>query len=387
MQNIYKKEIITVNQLKQEIIPVPILSTNEIEHIKKELLQNEKFIFSTYNNISLKILLLSDMINLVSNIAGTNPRYDLKRICENIQSSLKIKPNRKHNNSFHLSKTEKVDHPMNKLTLDFNDVNYEDIAERFCFYFKGHKDLTALRKFYHVYKNDRVMSYFLSYEMISNFFKMVQEKYDDPYKIEDLLVELKNKAYELQNKKTKQNFNFFIQILQEIHKYNQSVENNEIVSERKNSVSNKTKKQLRSLNTLVSKNNPQQIEKLKIMNSLSSSSEFDRKSQKKSEEYIKLDTLEQISTNNGYKSAYLLNHGEKTEKKENEKTDNELFEETRNIIKAELMGQKSSLDESKKEMNFWEIRRNKSNNNDNGEYLRDMLKFSMKKNQIARSLK
>ena len=147
---------------------------------------------------------------------------------------------------------------------------------------------------------------------------------------------------------------------------------------------------MQRLNSFVSKTQQQQIEKVKILNNISSSSEFDETLKKKEDSnYLKVDTIEQISITKGYKPTYYLSLDEENhELKEEQRSETEIFEEERVNIKKNIMGSKISDEDLKKEPNIWENKTTKNSSkykNDDGIYLRDMIRFSMKKNEIARS--
>lgn len=337
------------------------------------------------------------MVFLISKIAEIDPPPDLKRLCDNIRKKLsyrkKPEPRKKNITSLHLNK---FDENFEKLPfiIDVNEISYDDIAEEYFNVFGTNTDLKYLRQFYNLYKNDRVLSFFISIGMICHFFKMIKEKFpNSPKKIVEMVNELKKKAYDLQNKKINENFQFFIQILHEIQNYKQFLKDNganvENFGRIYDSFSN-----LQRINSFVNKKNKQQIEKIKILNNISSSSDPEEEHLKKNEvsDYIKIDTIEQITTNNnGYKPSYYLSLQEEMgDKKNDQKTETEIFEEERAIIKKNIAGEKNLNDDSKKDLNIWENKSMKTSlkyKNDNGIYLRDMLKFSEKKNGIARSLK
>lgn len=335
------------------------------------------------------------MVFLISKIAEIDPPHDLQRLCENIRKKLSYKkkpsPRKKNMTSLHL---KKIDENFEKLPfiIDVNEISYDDIAEEYFNIFGRNTDLKYLRQFYNLYKTDRVLSFFISIGMICNFFKMVKEKFPhSPKKIVEMIEELKKKAHDLQNKKIYENFQFFIQILHEIQNYKQFLKENGANIENLGKFSNNFSN-LQQINSFINKNSKQQIEKIKILNNISSSSDIQEENLKKNEisDYIKIDTIEQITTNTtGYKPSYYLNLQEEMgDKKEDQKSETEIFEEERAIIKKNIANQNNLNGDGKKDLNIWENKAMKTSSkykNDNGVYLRDMLKFSEKKNGIARS--
>ena len=392
MQNLtLTDQLITVNQLKHEILPIALISQNEIDQINQKYYENDKFTISTYINVSAKILILSDIIVLISEIAPDFASKELKKLCEHIKikiSNKKVSPKKAEKSgktSLHLKMNE------NPLIISTNDTNFDLIASFFSHLFPLSYDLSNLRKFYNSLKNDRVMSYFLNIEIINQFFKSIHSKYEgNSSKILEFFEDLKNKAYEIQKKKIEQSFESFINIFKEIVNYKDLLTETEIASSKLQPSYRKTMNS--RLNSFIQQSKKKQIEKIKIINRFSMDSEEDSKDFKILEEINKkVDTLEQISAKESYKPSYYLNvELNNAQKEEQQKSDSEIFDADRNQIKNELMGEDIDEPSNKKQKNkeIPDSIHSKSSKNisTQNNYLKDMLKIALKKDQIEKCL-
>jgi len=371
LKGFYDSQLTTVNRLKQDVLPVSELTTNEIEQIKEETFENEKFVFSAYLNVSSKILLLSDIILLISEVGEHLAPNSLTKLCENIK--LKI-INKKQNQN----KNEKVKD--NTLMAPINDINFDKITASFGQYFPLTSDLRNLRSFYNLLKSERAMGCFLNMDLIAQFFKSIHNKYSaNSDKIVEKFDELKSKAYEVQNRKIQYIFENFIHIFDEISRFKENLTDAELHSARMKSFGRKNSECLSSFNL---QNKKKQIDKIKIMTENSTSSDEEKKNHDFS--LKKNDTFEQISYSNNYKPSHYFNLDESSPKKDEEKSEGDIFEENRNIIKSDLMGKIQENDKKENQKNELQIRKFMQNQAENDTYLKNMLKISSQKDQIER---
>lgn len=380
MQGVYNYDIITVNQLKQELFPFSLITSNEINQIQQENFDNDKFIFSTYMNISSKIILSTNIILLIAEISERPPPNNMKKVCENIITFINTQKkidNNSRNSPFSLDE--------NPLPQHISNLNFDQITSIFCEYFPQNFNLDILRTFYFQLKKERVMSYFLTIDIIKQYFKSIYENNrENSQKILDNFNELKTEAYEIQNKKIYQIFQFFIQIFHEIYTFREILKDLEITSSQLKDSKLISRNDI-GINNFTSQINKKQIEKIKILNYSSSDNEEIFKNNEDLNK--KIDTIEQISYKENYKPSHYLDN-EEVEKKQKikEKSDDEIFEEIRQEIKNEL-------NENYDNENFKRFKKKGEaqviidvkyqSQYDN--YLRNMLKFSTAKSQIERS--
>ena len=366
----YDSQLTTVNRLKLDVLPVPELTANEMEQIKTETFENDKFVFSAYLNVSSKILVLADIILLIAEIAEYQAPSNLTKLCENIKFKiLNKKPQNKNDKNIE-----------NMLLAPINDINFDKITMSFSQNFPHTSDLKNLRIFYNSLKNDHTMGGFLTMEIITQFFRSIHNKYkEDSAKIIEKLDELKTKAYDIQTRKTQHIFESFIQMFQEINRFKESLTDEDLKSGKLQTFFRKKSECLSSFNL---QNKKKVIEKLKFMNQVSASSEEEKGAEVSMK---KIDTMEQISYTNSYKPSYYFGLEEKSPKKEEEISELEIFEENRKNIKSEMDGDKKEVEKKESKKNEFKILQSMKPRSENEGYLKDMLKISSKKNDIEKS--
>lgn len=358
----YDNQPTTVNRLRQELLPVPELTAAEIEQFREETLSNEKFVFSAYMSISSKILLLSDIILLVSEIGNGCAPASLTRLCEGIKGKVLSRKA--------VPKGEKA------LMAPSNDISFDRVMSSFGLYFDIARGLGVLRTFYGRLKSERTMSGFLNMELIGQFFKSAAAKgRENSERVLERFEELRLKAYEMQTRRFSQVFENFAQIFEELAAFKES----QIEAGVYPRLSVSARKEGDFSSNFNVKSQKKQIEKIKAMNYAS-----DEEGEKAELSMKGIETLEDLSHSKNYKASYFLGLEEGSPRKEDERSDSEDFEEGRRNVKEEISGvAKEVLGNDVKKSKAIPSSMKSLYQQDN--YLRDMLRISAEKHNIERS--